>query len=149
MNRDNPGLFENENCDATHASFRIQGINLIPAEITKILKLAPTYSHGKGDQLKGKSDDRQRMSGMWLISSAEAVKSTSLERHISFLLERLETVTSQIQLLKSDESVEIDFLCYWASRTGHGGPVLSSGVLSRLGALCHVVNFDYYGPYED
>lgn len=140
-------LEENSNCERTNASFRIVGESLDPRVITPKLGIVPSYSHPSGHKkwLKNGQVVKYR-NGVWLLSSEDRVVSTSIERHLIYLLERLEPRKSEILEFVNCPSFDVDFSCTWVSSTGHGGPVLSSDLLIRLSSLCNLLSFDFYGP---
>jgi hypothetical protein len=140
---------ENENCEATHATFRICGDMLIPQEISARIGLSATFACAKGDMFKSGGGLATRPIGVWLLRSENVVVSTSLERHLIYLVEILESVEEQIKYYVDNPDYQVDFLCYWVSATGHGGPIFSSKLMKKLSALCNEMNFDFYGPYDD
>ncbi len=142
-------LKENENCEETHASFRIIGETLQPSEVTKALGLEPAYGHVKGEKFVTRTGEHERITGIWILKSETFVDSTSLEKHLLFLLTKLEPVSGCIREYVKDPDYYVDFLCAWTSSSGHGGPLLSAECLSRLGKLCNELSFDYYGLYDD
>ncbi len=103
----------------------------------------------KGEQFRSYYGFLRRPTGIWAITSEHNMQSTRLERHLEYLLEYLEPASLYIQELMNAPNIEIDFLCYWLSATGHGGPVISSPMLAKISALCNILGFDYYGPYEE
>lgn len=142
-------LNENENCENTHASFRIVGDELRPDDVSGELGLKPAHSHVKGQRLRTRTGIHHRYTGVWLIRSEDAVNSTSLENHLLFLFAQLESVTKTIRKYILNSAYRVDFVCAWTSATGHGGPVLSSDCLERMARLCNEISFDYYGPDDD
>jgi hypothetical protein len=81
--------------------------------------------------------------GVWLVSSENAVPSTSLERHLLHLLDRVEPVAAAIDALRRSQEIRADFLCYWISATGDGGPEVSPSTLGRIGALDASLGIDF------
>ena len=96
-----------------------------------------------------RTGEHQRGTGIWLLESKTALATTSLERHLLYLLGKLEPVAQEIRFYVESPGFNVDLLCYWVSATGHGGPVLSSHILKRSASLCNEFNFDYYGPYDE
>lgn len=139
-------LRENDNCEKTSASFRIAGEGLNPDSITRRLGTEPSYCHSAGHTktLRNGMVVRYR-SGIWILDSEGKLSSTSLERHLLFLLGLIEEKSPEIVPFVASPSYRVDFLCCWMSATGHGGPVLSGSILKRLAPLCNEVNFDLYG----
>lgn len=143
-------LDENPNCERTHATFRLMGDALRPDEISAALGLEPTRAMAKDQEIpvgrKGKTTRRQGI-GVWLLDSADVVDSTSLERHLVHLLEAIEPVAGLLAAIRLEHDLRADLFCYWLSRSGHGGPLFSPEVLSRIAALDLVLGIDVYGPF--
>ena len=134
------------NCESTHASFRLMGASLNPKIITKILRIQPSMSHRKGDAYKvrlGRGDGYRTLffrEGLWVLDTEEKLKSSNLERHLAFLVDRLESHSTFLNSTRFRK----DVYCVWVSRYGHGGPDLSSSILARLGRLGIGLSFDFY-----
>ncbi len=73
---------------------------------------------------------------------------TSLEMHLVFLLEKLESASEPLCALVESQSLEVDFFCYWLSETGHGGPCISAATLKRIAALGARLDFDFYSSSQ-
>ncbi|GAB6907964.1 conserved hypothetical protein [Desulfosarcina cetonica] len=140
---------ENPNCDETYAGFRISGDFLDPVEITNQLHISPSFSCMKGDEINSRGGKITRPTGIWSLESKEKVKSTSLELHLKQLVEQLEPVRANLVKYIEDSDTRVDIVCFWASATGHGGPILSRDILSRISCLCENISFDFYGPVDD
>jgi Domain of unknown function (DUF4279) len=138
-------LDENPNCEKTFASFRIGGDALVPDEITRTLNLEPDFACAKGEPF-GAGRGR-RPTGVWSITSEERVESTSIERHLVYLLDRIEPMAQAIADVVEPKSLATDFFCYWRSATGHGGPEVSAATLGRISRLNALLGFDMYGPF--
>lgn len=142
---------ENPNCARTHATFRLVGDALNPEEVTAALAVEPTQASRKDDHIAGgrKGTPRIQHSGVWLLGSEGRVSSTSLERHLVYLLETIEPASLALDRLREERGLTADFFCYWLSATGHGGPELSSETFARIGALGAALGIDFYGPFRD
>ena len=138
-------LRENRNCARTYATFRLKGDALEPGEVTDALRLEPSSSGVEGERLRRGRELRSRQIGVWLLRSDGAVESTSLERHLLYLLDMLEPSTAALAALRSQRTISADFFCYWLSATGHGGPEISSATLARIAALDADIGLDFYG----
>lgn len=70
------------------ATFRVSGDDLIPDQITKVLKFYPTLSYRKGGQyLAGqRSEKLVGKTGVWFLSTEDIVASDRLSDHLSFIL---------------------------------------------------------------
>jgi hypothetical protein len=129
--------------------FRLMGDMLVPDMITREFGLVPTFSCRKGEEYLSRAGQLRRPTGIWAIGSECSVLSTSLEVHIQYLLERLEPRSDVIDRVRMECALDGDLHCVWVSATGHGGPVLSPALLGRIAQLSLVLDFDYYGPYDD
>lgn len=142
-------LDENPNCEKTYASFRLGGDALDPDEVTSALGITPTQAFIKDQEIpvgrKGKATRRQR-TGVWLLDTEHTVESTSLERHVIWLLDAVEPAADARRALRARRGLEADFFCYWLSAHGHGGPLFAPGTLARIAALDAVLGIDFYGP---
>jgi len=139
----------NSNCLETYVTFRVFGKDLIPEEFSKYIELEPTNSRVKGDII-GKPERQIRSTkGIWMITTQNLVKTTVLEDHLFFLLEKLEPKLNKIRTWCEVRSLEYDFHCYWHSATGTGGPLLSPQVLGRIASFGAVLDFDLYFNDDD
>ena len=143
-------LNENPNCEATHASFRLVGDALIPDAIERDTGLTGDFAAAKGKRRNPRTGrEVAQVNGVWLISSDGHVTSTSLERHIVYLLETVEPVKEKLLMVAQAQGAAADFYCYWLSAHGQGGPGLSAETLCRIGALDATLAFDLYFADED
>ena len=140
----NSSLEENPNCAETHATFRLISHSLAPEIISKHLNIKPDFSSRKGEPIPGKRVAVIAKRNVWYISSEARIHSTSLERHVEFLLGRLEPKTEEIKSLVREFNCDVDLICFWMSETNHGGPILSPRLLARIASLEVEVGFDFY-----
>ncbi len=137
-------LEENPNCGETHATFRVIGESLDLAGLTSQLGISPSFTRSKGEKIETSSRPLESRTNIWALETERKLKSTSLERHLIFLLDQLEYARETIIELAADPSIRVEFHCYWLSETGHGGPVLSCEVLRRITNLGADLDFDFY-----
>jgi hypothetical protein len=106
-------LEENPNCEKTHVSFRLVGEGLLPRVVERVTGLAGDFSAAKDEVRRSRTgrEIRQR-TGVWLITSKGQVDSTSVERHLICLLEKLEPVKKDLLAVAREQGVEADFVCY-------------------------------------
>lgn len=138
------GLRENPNCGRTYATFRVGGPRLKPAEFTTVIGVEPTSAFLKGQDIGTSDRPVPSSTGIWLLSTEELLTSTSIETHLWLLLDKLRPASARIKELAAEQSLEMDFFCYWRSKFGHGGPELSPDVLSRIASLGASLGFDIY-----
>jgi hypothetical protein len=138
---------ENPNCQKTHVTFRLMGPTLDLSQVTSVLGLEPSKAFAEGEKVENLTHPSRPV--IWMLSTQALVSSTSLEKHLRFLLDKLEPRSARLLELVREQSLEMDFFCYWLSATGHGGPELSAETLSRIGALEARLGLDiYFGDYS-
>lgn len=140
-------LAENPNCARTWASFRLAGDALKPDEISAAVGLTPTLALAKDQEIAGGpvgKKPRHQRTGVWLLGSEHAVASTSLERHLGYLLEAVEPAAGAIAAVRQQQDLRADFFCYWASANGDGGPEISPTTLRRVAAMDASLGIDFF-----
>lgn len=145
-------LDENPNCLSTHASFRLVGDRLATAEVIRLTGVAPSFAADKGSVRPPKGSRGRAITqgtGVWSLGSKGSLDSTSVERHLLWLLDRLEPTRDALLAAAAKYAASADFFCYWLSATGHGGPEVSAPTLERIASFNASLGFDYYGPYDD
>ncbi len=138
-------LQENANCLLAHATFRVVGAVLDPNDVTAALQLEPSQALRTGQLVPTATQIRRQELGVWLLKSEGHVVSTSLERHLNYLLDRVEPGVAALRRLQEAQEVSTDFFCFWMSATGHGGPVFSTEVLQRVARIGAELGIDFYG----
>lgn len=105
-------LDENPNCHHTHATFRLVGDDLSTQEITSRLRIEPTFAADKGRErpLRGGKSVTQP-TGVWSISSEGRLDTTSLERHLLWLLDILDPVRDELLRITRSFKARPDFFC--------------------------------------
>ena len=143
-------LPENPNCASTHASFRLAGDGLICALVESRTGLTGDFGADK-DQLRRSQTGRgtRQPTGVWYISSKDRVGSTSLERHLLCVLEIVEPAKRELLEVAAEQSLSIDFYCYWVSATGQGGPAVSAETMRRLCDFGATLGFELHGPWGE
>lgn len=130
------------------------GDGLISAEVTRALGVEPDVALDKGHVHWDKTFDprtgepRVQRTGVWSISSEE-LQTTNNERHLCFLLDRIEPSAVALRKVVERQGLVANFFCYWVSATGEGGPELSPDVLSRIADLGASLGYDFYGPFRE
>lgn len=129
-------LEENTSCADLYAYCGLVGNLERPDEITSRLKIKPTWAFAKGQIIysRGKPAGKRR-EGNWSISSKGQLETTSMERHLLFLLERLEPVKSELLEIAERLSLTVHFSCVWTFTDVIGGPILTTNTLRRIADL--------------
>lgn len=126
--------------EAFDASFRIIGDKLDTDYITSLLGIKPDYSHMKGqpNNRTGKGGKvivgPPHKTGIWSINS-ELPETSSLEEHLTFLLETLEPMGDKVRELAND-GYRVDFYCgFFVKHGAQGGFDISPEILERMGKM--------------
>ena len=136
-------------CDSTYVTLRLYSETIDASEITRRVGLQPTSTHVMGEirNPHGRRPLPFKHHG-WFLSSEGAFRSRDLRRHLDWLLDAVSPASERFRQLAGD-GVRMDISCFWVSRSGHGGPILSSAQLARLGVLGIDVWFDFYASSEE
>ena len=109
---------------------RISGAQLVPEDITQSLGVAPSLAREVGER---KSEGRIWQEGLWAYNGLPADAQTcwgSLEEGLTFLLDRLEPLSTQIQSYK--QNYDLVIWCGHFQSSFDGGPTLSPKLMRRL-----------------
>ena len=131
---------EYPSCFETHATLRIFSDSISPREVSAVLAIDPSEAFNKGEPFGSRGLTR-RQNG-WLLSTQSEVSSRDGRRHLAWLLDKLAPNAHALQALKG-RGAEIDISIYYVS-SGQGGPTMSAGQMSVLGALGLDVWWDIY-----
>lgn len=114
------------------ATLRVIGVDLDPAEITRLLACAPTRAHRKGDDLQkdpAKASNVAR-SGLWALEA----KRTAPADVNSQIGELLSLVTADLSVWTTlASSYKLSVLCAWFMEEGNEGEDLSPETIRALG----------------
>jgi hypothetical protein len=135
--------------EATRATLRIYPERFEPEEVTKRLGIEPSSWQRRGEPWKSAvTPNRVYPLHGWFLTTRGALPSRDARKHLDWLLERLVPRADAVQSLQAD-GCRMDICCYWASRSGHGGPTLSPGQMGELARLGLELWFDVYFVGED
>ena len=132
----------------TKASLRISGDELVPSEITRLLRCAPTYAYAKGDEIVGKKTGRKRIArfGMWLRATT-ACEPGNLDAQIGALLAEM---TDDLNVWEAiTASCKVDMFCGLFMGRWNDGESLSAATLFALGSRHIELGLDIYGPDDN
>lgn len=121
---------------------RVSGAELVPAHVTQALGLEPCTIREAG---KPKSKSRVWKESVWGYNGfpeGPAKHWASLEDGLTFVLDRVEPLRSQIEGFK--QSCDIFWWCGHFQSSFDGGPLLSAGLLRRLGDFGADLYIDNY-----
>jgi hypothetical protein len=137
-------LAENPQVQESHATFAIYGDNLDADLVSQRLSLEPDIARSKGDSILSRHRPIKQRTGVWLMESASRIDSTSLQRHVEFLLSEIEPRRNEILRICDEYAAQAVIICYWVPASFHGGPMLSSSLLSRIAAVGASLWFEVY-----
>ncbi len=129
-------------CARTHATLRVYSTTLDPDAISEAVGARPSRSFRVGDSFGRQS--RTRDINAWFLYSEDQVSSRDLRRHLDWLMDSVDG-SGLIRLIQQS-GAEADIFCYWESRSGQGGPILSPIQMSRMSRLGLHLILDLYGP---
>ncbi len=147
---------EEDNSKKVSIDFRIRSDILRPQEISNQFGILPTKAWAKGEKFQSKRRDpktkqvcvewRERPWGMWHLDTENLVSELKVEKHILYLLDRLEPKKSQLaEYLERQNDYSISFYIHWEPLNDWGSYELDSSLLSRMSTLCHYVEFAFIG----
>ena|SRR5687768_17677201 len=110
--------------------FRVSGAELIPATITHALGLEPSLVRQVGERRGAGTVWNQALWGYNGFPADTPKAWASLEDGLSFLLDRLEPLRSEIDKYK--RTYDLIFWCGHFQSSFDGGPTLSARLLRRL-----------------
>lgn len=132
-------------CAECHAALCIYPGDMLPDEVSALLRLSPTLQHAKGeDPLSPWGKKFKAPRSLWVLSSQGSVDSKDLRAHVQWLLSILEPVASGLQSLRNIPGLDMHILCTWVSRYGDGGPYLWPEQLQCMAQLDLPCHFDFY-----
>lgn len=124
---------------------RIIGDDLVPADISNLLKCAPTTSQKKGDAIVGRKTGIERVArtGMWSLQSSDQ-EPGNLDRQIEEVMAKLtEDMETWHRLARS---YRLDLFCGLFMRVENEGIEISPASLAALGERGIKLKLDIYGP---
>lgn len=131
-----------QSCSRTYATLLIYPSGQHPDEITELLGIEPSRTSVKGGGLRGTN-----VNG-WFLSSKDAVISKDSRRHIDWILDGLERVSTKVKKLQNSGALTA-ITCFWESVSGNGGPTLSPSQMRRLAELNLEIWWDVYFNDDD
>lgn len=144
------GYRENQDCLECRVKLLIYPGDINPKEITEILGVQPTSIGIKGEIAGPNSHGRIRINPCttWFLISDEVLKSTKIEEHLDWMLEKLIQAKPGLDKIKKLPGVTIYFRCTWWTRTG-GGFNFRSDQLKKLALLDLELEFDIAAYPDD
>lgn len=122
------------------ATLRVSGDDLVPDEVTRIIKILPTRAYAKGEHYSGgsRSPDLIGRTGVWFFATDTVVAGNSLSDHLSFLARLLLPRSGEsgplprLQRLLRRRSLRVSVTCFWHGATGARKPSIPRSVTDLL-----------------
>jgi hypothetical protein len=135
----------------TFAALRIVGDQLIPEQVTRILKIAPTRAYAKGQSYYGGERTGQLVgkTGVWYFATHRTVASDSLVDHLMFVVNLLHGYTpetkplTRLHNLVKKQSLTAIVSCFWYGRAGARQPAIPRAVTEFLKLLPADIETDF------
>lgn len=127
------------------ATLRIGGDELVPEEISRLLRAVPTSAHAKGQQVPSSPSGRifTKPSGLWRLRAKDA----ELEDVDGQICELLGKVTRDLSVWNDIATrFSVDLFCGWFMRSGNEGVVISPQTMLALAQRGIQLSLDIYGP---
>ncbi len=130
------------------ACFRVSGDDLVPAEITRLLGVEPTWCHSKGDKHFGAGGREfpPYKTGLWALDTKWEIPG-NLDRQTSELLARMTPDLSTWRRLSA--RFELDLYCGLMLALSNEALVLSPATLQALGERGIELQLEIYSPSEE
>lgn len=126
------------------ASLRIFGDDLVPDEVSGLLRCAPTETWAK-EHVEHSRSGREivRKSGAWFLRAAEA-EPENLDGQVTELLSQM---TSDLDVWATvTRQFDVDLFCGWFMKEPNEGVSVSPHTLRLLGERGIELSLDIYGP---
>lgn len=130
--------------DEASVSLCVFGEDLDPAEVTRLLGVAPTRTHRRGDRTEAQS--RPSVQGAW-IRQVRCEAPVTPEAALRRLLDSIPRDHDAWLQLAAEASVQVRVACHFTR--WNKGFSFSPDVVRRLGELGLEVRFAFYGDRED
>jgi hypothetical protein len=125
------------------ATLRIIGDELVPEEVSSLLRALPTRAERKGEAVPTKTGERIARTGAWRLE-ATATEPEDLDAQVSELLSLL---TSDLEVWRTlARRYRLDLFCGWFMNESNEGVSVSPSTLLALGQRGIELGLDIYAP---
>ena len=105
----------------TFATLRVSGDDLVPDDVTRIIKIVPTKAYAKGEHYSAgpRSADLIGRTGVWYFATDRVVASNALADHLAFIARSLLPGSGEVgplprlQQLLRRKSLRVSISCFW------------------------------------
>jgi hypothetical protein len=133
------------------ATLRVAGDDLVPDEVTKILKIVPTTAYKKGERCSvgSRSPDIIGRTGVWFFSTKGVVAGDQLADHLAFLARLLLPGSGEagplphLQQLLRRTSLRVSVSCFWNGPAGTRKPSIPRSVSELLKLIPAEIETDF------
>jgi hypothetical protein len=133
------------------ATLRVSGDELVPNEITKILKILPTKAYAKGEHFSGgpRSPDLIGRTGVWYFATDRVVAGNNLSDHLAFLSRMLLASPGEagplprLQQLMRRRSLRVSVTCFWHGSEGAKKPSIPRSLTDLLKRIPSDIEIDF------
>ena len=133
------------------ATLRVAGDDLVPDEITRILKIVPTTAYAKGEHYSAGSRgaDLVGRTGVWFFSTKGVVAGNLLADHLAFLARLLLPGSGEagplprLQQMLRRRSLRVSLSCFWHGPAGARKPSIPRSVTDLLKLIPAEIETDF------
>jgi hypothetical protein len=133
------------------ATLRVAGDDLVPDEVTKVLKIVPTTAYAKGEHYAAgpRSPDLVGRTGVWFFSTKGVVAGNQLADHLGFLARLLLPGSGEagplprLQQLVRRRSLRVAVSCFWHGPAGGRKPSIPRSVGDVLKLIPAEIETDF------
>ena len=133
------------------ATLRVSGDELVPDEITKIIKIRPTRAYAKGEHYSGgpRSPDLIGRTGVWYFATDGVVAGDQLADHLAFLARLLLPGSGEagplprLQQFMRRRSLRVSFSCFWHGPADARKPSIPRSVTDLLKLIPADIETDF------
>jgi hypothetical protein len=133
------------------ATFRVSGDDLVPTEITRIIKILPTKAYAKGEHYSGgpRSPDLVGRTGVWFFTTDRVVAGNSLADHLAFLARLLLPGSGEagplphLRQLPRRRSLRVSVTCFWHGPADARKPSIPRSMTDLLKLIPAEIEMDF------
>jgi hypothetical protein len=133
------------------ATLRVAGDDLVPDEVTRILKIVPTTACAKGEHYSAgsRSADLVGRTGVWFFSTKGVVAGNLLADHLAFLARLLLPGSGEVgplprlQQVLRRRSLRVSLSCFWHGPAGARKPSIPRSVTHLLKLIPAEIETDF------
>jgi hypothetical protein len=130
---------------------RVSGDDLVPDEVTKIIKILPTKAYAKGEHYSGgpRSPDLIGRTGVWYFATDGVVAGNHLADHLAFLSRLLLPGSGEagplprLQQLLRRRSLRVYVTCFWHGPEDARKPSIPRSVTDLLKLIPAEIETDF------